>query len=230
MAEEERARLEGEPIERGEGQRIGHEGGGDRRREVGAEPHPGDDRQRDLRHRREQPEEQPDGQAHRDAPPVGVPEPRMGQARAEPAEPAMALDLLASREIAGNPAGHAHRADSQRAKSRSRSSKPLNSSALPKGSRKNIVPCSPAWPSKRIWGSMRNSTSAARRSSASMRQSAIDRTTPKCGTGTESPSTGLRPATGVPPSTRWATIWWPYRLKSTQSVSLRPSGQPRMPP
>lgn len=38
----------------------------------------------------------------------------------------------------------------QRANSCERSRKALNSSALPEGSRKNIVACSPTWPAKRM--------------------------------------------------------------------------------
>jgi len=36
------------------------------------------------------------------------------------------------------------------AKSWERSAKALNSRALPAGSRKNMVDCSPVWPSKRV--------------------------------------------------------------------------------
>ena len=42
----------------------------------------------------------------------------------------------------------------------------LNSSALPDGSRRNIVDCSPTSPANRVWGSMTNSTPAATRRSA----------------------------------------------------------------
>ena len=45
----------------------------------------------------------------------------------------------------------------------------LNSRALPDGSRRNIVDCSPTSPAKRVCGSMTNSTPAARRRSASGR-------------------------------------------------------------
>ena len=40
------------------------------------------------------------------------------------------------------------------ANSDARSRNALNSSALPEGSRKNMVACSPTSPLKRIWGSM----------------------------------------------------------------------------
>ena len=82
----------------------------------------------------------------------------------------------------------------------------LNSSALPAGSSRNIVACSPGWPSKRTVGAMTNSTSAASRRAASARQSSIASTRPKCGTGTSSPSTGLVERAGACPGARWATI------------------------
>src|SRR5579859_1138241 len=87
-------------------------------------------------------------------------------------------------------------------------SKALNSIALPQGSRKNIVACSPGCPLKRICGSMMNSIPAATSLSASLRQASIGSTRPKWRTGTLSPSTrlvSLRPAPGA----RCATIWWP---------------------
>ena len=67
----------------------------------------------------------------------------------------------------------------------------LNSSALPAGSSRNIVACSPGWPSKRTVGAITNSTPAASSRSASAFHSSIASTSPKCGTGTSSPSTGL---------------------------------------
>ena len=46
------------------------------------------------------------------------------------------------------------------------SAKALISSALPDGSRKNIVACSPGSPLKRMYGSITNSMSRARRRAA----------------------------------------------------------------
>ncbi len=89
----------------------------------------------------------------------------------------------------------------------------LNSRALPDGSRRNIVDCSPTSPANRVCGSMTNSTPAARRRSASSFQSAGSSRTPKCGTGTSSPSTSLRSRARASASarrgSRWATNWWP---------------------
>src|SRR3569623_1881655 len=82
----------------------------------------------------------------------------------------------------------------------------LNSSALPLGSRKNIVACSPGWPTKRMCGAIPKTTPAALTRSASARQSAIVSTTPKCGTGTAWPSTAFSTATGFAAGSRCATI------------------------
>lgn len=51
----------------------------------------------------------------------------------------------------------------------------LNSSALPHGSRKNIVACPPIWPPKRTCGSITKRVPARRSRSASASHSAIDR-------------------------------------------------------
>ena len=67
----------------------------------------------------------------------------------------------------------------------------LNSSALPAGSRKNIVACSPGWPSNRTVGGITKSTPAPSSRPASVLHWSIGSTIPKCGTGTSSPSTGL---------------------------------------
>ena len=67
----------------------------------------------------------------------------------------------------------------------------LISSALPEGSRKNIVACSPGSPLKRTVGGIAKSTPAAVSRAASASHSAIVSTAPKCGTGTSWPSTGL---------------------------------------
>ena len=45
--------------------------------------------------------------------------------------------------------------------------------------------------------------------SASAFHVSIVSTSPKCGTGTSSPSTGLVDARPHPSGARWATIWWP---------------------
>src|SRR4029453_6122417 len=72
-----------------------------------------------------------------------------------------------------------------------RSPNALNSSALPEGSRKNIVACSPTWPLKRTCGSITNFLPAPWRFSANDSQSFMGRVAPKWRTGTSSPSTAL---------------------------------------
>ena len=64
------------------------------------------------------------------------------------------------------------------------SAKALNSSALPAGSRKNIVACSPTWPLKRICGAMTKRIPAAVSRSARGCHRSMSSTTPKWGTGT----------------------------------------------
>jgi len=66
-----------------------------------------------------------------------------------------------------------------------------NSMALPEGSVKNIAACSPTVPAKRSCGSMMNWVPAATKRSRIFSQSGIGSTSPKCRTGTSSPSTGL---------------------------------------
>jgi anaerobic selenocysteine-containing dehydrogenase len=72
----------------------------------------------------------------------------------------------------------------QRANNWPRSRNDLNSSALPDGSRKNMVACSPTWPAKRTYGSITKRMPPARSRSASAWKSSQSSTTPKCGTGT----------------------------------------------
>src|SRR6185503_4737434 len=67
----------------------------------------------------------------------------------------------------------------------------LNSSALPEGSRKNIVACSPTWPLKRTCGSITNLVPADSSLRASASHWSIERIAPKWRTGTLSPSTAL---------------------------------------
>ena len=65
--------------------------------------------------------------------------------------------------------------------------------------------------------------------SASARHSSIPSTSPKCGTGTSSPSTALDARARTASGARWATIWWPRRSKSIQrsrASSLRAAEQP----
>ncbi len=78
-----------------------------------------------------------------------------------------------------------------RAKIIDSSAKALNSSALPLGSSTKNVACSPGRPTNLMSGSMTNLVLFARNFSASARQSVISRITPKCRTGTCSPSTTL---------------------------------------
>src|SRR6185369_11047164 len=54
----------------------------------------------------------------------------------------------------------------------------LNSSALPLGSRRNIVACSPVWPAKRTRGSMMNAVFAPVRREARSWNSCHERTAP----------------------------------------------------
>ena len=109
--------------------------------------------------------------------------------------------------------------------------KALEFRALPDGSWKNIVACSPTSPLKRMPGSMPNFTPAARSVSASACQRSHSSTTPKCGTGTSCPSTGLYSGLrAVPEASRCATSWWPNRSKSIQCAELRPSGHPSSSP
>src|SRR5580692_1901178 len=58
------------------------------------------------------------------------------------------------------------------------SAKAVNSRALPAGSRKNMVACSPTSPLKRTQGSMTKVTPALRRRSASLFQLSVESTTP----------------------------------------------------
>ena len=86
----------------------------------------------------------------------------------------------------------AARAASSFANSLAGSAIALNSSALPAGSSRNIVACSPGSPAKRTVGAITNSMPARfepRRQAPST--ASIGSTRPKCGTGTSSPSTGL---------------------------------------
>jgi hypothetical protein len=108
------------------------------------------------------------------------------------------------------------KADSSVVNSLAGSAIALNSSALPAGSNRNIVACSPGWPAKRTVGSMTNSTPAPDKRLASAFQAAISSTSPKCGTGTSSPSTGLDARARTALGARWATIWWPWKSKSIQ--------------
>ena len=64
---------------------------------------------------------------------------------------------------------------------------------------------------------MTNSVSAARSRSASSWNSGTVRISPKCGTGTSWPSTGLWMRC-APAGARWVTNWWPCRFQSTQVV------------
>lgn len=64
----------------------------------------------------------------------------------------------------------------------------LNSRLLPLGSLKNMVHCSPGWPSKRRCGFMMNFTPFEASREASKWKFSTVRQTPKCGTGTSSPS------------------------------------------
>ena len=68
----------------------------------------------------------------------------------------------------------------------------LNSSALPEGSSRNIVACSPTSPRKRMPGSMTKLTPTSRRRAARACHACQSSTTPKCGTGTAFPSTRLK--------------------------------------
>ena len=65
-----------------------------------------------------------------------------------------------------------------------KSANALNSNALPLGSRKNIVACSPTSPANRIFGSITKSVPRDRSRSARSLHSSIGSTIPKCGTGT----------------------------------------------
>jgi CBS domain containing-hemolysin-like protein len=85
----------------------------------------------------------------------------------------------------------------------------LNSSALPAGSSRNMVACSPGCPAKRTVGGITNSTSASVSRSASCSHSAFGSTRPKCGTGTSSPSTAFVVRRGARSGARCATIWCP---------------------
>ena len=73
----------------------------------------------------------------------------------------------------------------------------LISSALPEGSRKNIVACSPGSPRNRTVGGIAKSTPAASAAPPALSQSAMSSTAPKCGTGTSWPSTALLPPPGA---------------------------------
>src|SRR5262249_33237900 len=106
----------------------------------------------------------------------------------------------------------------------------LNSSALPLGSRKNIVACSPGWPVNRVRGSMTNDTPAARTRPASAWNSSHDRMAPKCGIGTAMPSTSPLFCVGVTLPVVCAEIWLPKKSKSTHTSVERPSRQPRTSP
>ena len=67
----------------------------------------------------------------------------------------------------------------------------LISIALPDGSLKNIVLCSPISPLNLIVGLIIKSIFLSFICNKNSSNSSIERTTPKCGTGTSSPSTGL---------------------------------------
>src|SRR5439155_863222 len=79
-------------------------------------------------------------------------------------------------------------------------------------------------------GGLTNSTPALSSRAASAFHSSIGSTSPKCGTGTLSPSTGLVERLGTASGARCATIWWPRRSKSTHSTALRPSAHPSRSP
>src|SRR5690606_8778934 len=85
----------------------------------------------------------------------------------------------------------------------------LNSSALPDGSRKNMVACSPTSPLKRTYGSMTNLVPASVSLLASASQSCMGRTAAKWCTGTSWESTELVDLWPHSSGDRWATIWWP---------------------
>ena len=67
----------------------------------------------------------------------------------------------------------------------------LISMALPDGSLKNIVLCSPISPLNLMVGLIIKSMFLSFICNKNSSNSSIDRTTPKCGIGTSSPSTGL---------------------------------------
>src|SRR5512135_987609 len=94
-----------------------------------------------------------------------------------------------------------------RANIRLSSSNALNSSALPLGSRMKNVACSPGSPAKRVSGGIENSALPGLNLSIRVCHCVIDRITPKCRTGTSSPSTSLCALSIVAFALRWATIW-----------------------
>src|SRR5688572_22468082 len=83
----------------------------------------------------------------------------------------------------------------------------LNSSALPLGSSRNIVACSPGWPLKRTCGSITNRAPRSLSLAARACHSLHSRIRPKWGIGTASPSTGLVALRARAPSTRCAESW-----------------------
>ena len=109
-------------------------------------------------------------------------------------------------------------------------SKNLNSRAFPEGSRRNIVHCSPGWPLNLRCGAISNGHLLSVSLSIMFFQPISSRIIPKWGTGTRSPSTrfSIVPKTSELGSLRWATSWWPKKLKSTQLLSERPSLAPRI--
>ena len=66
--------------------------------------------------------------------------------------------------------------------------------------------------------------------SASACQSAIVSTTPKCGTGTSWPSTGLATATGFAGGIEMRDDLMAEQIEIDPVSALRPSGQPSTPP
>ena len=106
----------------------------------------------------------------------------------------------------------------------------LNSRALPLGSRRNMVACSPGWPAYRTRGSSTNGSPAARMRPATASNSPQSRMAPKCGIGTSRFSTLPVFWVGVTLPVVWAEIWLPKKSKSTQVPVLRPSRHPRISP
>lgn len=124
---------------------------------------------------------------------------------------------------------HLHDQAPSVAKTCASSANALNSRAFPAGSSRNMVHCSPACPSNRTYGSMTNSVPAARSRSARSWNAGTVRISPKWGTGTSCPSTGLC-TRSARLGARCVTNWWPCRFQSTQVSALRPCSSPSTSP
>jgi hypothetical protein len=116
------------------------------------------------------------------------------------------------------------------AKTRLMSSNALNSSALPLGSRKNIVACSPGCPLKRTWGSIMKLTPAWLSLSASFCHSRHRQDHAEVASRNVITVDRAGRAMAGFVGSEMGDDLVPMKLKSTHSRELRPSEQPRSPP